>query len=451
MFSLFNENIKENLDISGTDISGTDISGIKINNLSVTISDTTNTAITDTSVTSNILSIINNFFGNTQTTNNNTTNNNQTTTTETTKSESKENNNTNYSSSRNIISLSNIIFLIWFLLIYLVIFYLIKTFYRNDTDPLKENMALSRGIDIFIFGLLIIIILLSYWSLSEKDKQNLVGYGLNWTYEFYKNPNTFFNCLIFIVLFYLFVYLFGVPMTKETRPLSIYFLEQKLWIILITVIIVDFFIYILKIPIVDMIFGDDRGITKAWYNLRSELKENEYKKETKTDNKPKVKKPEVFNISNNLYNYSDAKAVCKAFNAELATIDQIHEAYDKGAEWCVNSWSANQQVLYPTQKSTYERLQKLKGQENSCGRTGVNGGYVSNPLLLYGVNCYGIKPDPTKVEKAKMTSVKDYVPPKSKEDMILEAKVNFWKNNKDNYMTVSPFNSDKWSYEYQTV
>jgi len=443
MFTLLDENIKENLtnrdvsgsDVSGNDVSGSDLSGSKINNLSINVSETTTT-----SITSNIISIINNFFGNTQTTNNQTTNN-QSTNNQTNSSGS------NNSSSKNIISLSNIIFLIWFLLIYLVIFYLIKTFYRNENDSFKENMALSRGIDIFIFGLLIIIIIFSYWSLSENDKKNLIGYGLNWIYEFYKNPNTLFNCLIFIVLFYLFVYLFGVPMTKETRPISIYFLEQKLWILLITVIIVDFFIYILKIPIVDMIFGNDRGLTKAWYNLRSELKEDETNKKTKTDNKPKEKKPEVFNISNNLYNYSDAKAVCKAFNAELATVDQLHNAYDNGAEWCVNSWSADQQVLYPTQKSTYERLQKIKGQENSCGRTGVNGGYVSDPSLRYGVNCYGIKPTPTGVEQAKMDSVKGYVPPKSKEDMILEAKVNFWKNNKDKYMTVSPFNSDKWSYE----
>jgi LysR family glycine cleavage system transcriptional activator len=49
-------------------------------------------------------------------------------------------------------------------------------------------------------------------------------------------------------------------------------------------------------------------------------------------------------------------------------------------------------------------------------------------------------------EKNRMKTAQVYVPPKSKEDMILEAKVNYWKNNKDDYMTISPFNSDKWSY-----
>lgn len=445
MIGLFNENIKENL--TENDISGTDLSGSKINNLSISLNETSNVigiSEKNTSISSNISSIINNFFyGNSQS--GNTQNNSQSGNTQNQTGTNKSNT-TYYGSSTDIFSLSNILFLIWFLLIYLVIFYLIKSFYKNDADPFKETMALSRGIDIFIFGLLIILIIYSYWSLSEKDKQNLIGYGLNWTHNFYNNPNTIFNCLVFIIIFYLFIYLCGVPMTKETRPLSIYFIEQKLWIILISVIIVDFFIYILNIPIVDMIFGSDGGLTKAWYNLREEVKETNNKPENKPV-KSKEKKPEVFNVSNNLYTYNDAKAVCKAFNAELATVDQLHTAYDEGAEWCVNSWSANQQVLYPTQKSTYDRLQKIKGQENSCGRTGVNGGYVKDTSLRYGVNCYGIKPSPTNNEKAKMNSVQGYVPPKSKEDMILEAKVNYWKNNKEKYMTVSPFNNDKWSYE----
>jgi len=451
MSGLFNENIKETLNQG--DINGNDVSGVNVNNINIGISETANVVdmsqtanvvdmskTNNTSVSTNLSSIINNFFyGTTGTTT--TATDNKTNTTATT---------TNYGTHTNIFSLSNILFLIWFLLIYLVIFYLIKSFYKDDNDNFKETMALSRGIDIFIFGLLIILILYSYWSLSEKDKQNLIGYCLEWTHDFYSNPNTLFECLVFIVLFYLFIYLFGVPMTKETRPVSIYFIEQKLWIILISVIIVDFFVYVLNIPIVDMIFGNDNGLTKAWYDLRSEIKETEQKPKTKTEDKqvkPKERKPEVFNISNNLYTYSDAQAVCKSFNAELATIDQIHTAYDEGAEWCVNSWSANQQVLYPTQKSTYDRLQKIKGQENTCGRTGVNGGYVKDKSLRYGVNCYGIKPNPTNVEKSKLTSAQGYVPPKSKEDMILEAKVNFWKNNKDDYMTVSPFNNDKWSYQ----
>ena len=33
--------------------------------------------------------------------------------------------------------------------------------------------------------------------------------------------------------------------------------------------------------------------------------------------------------------------------------------------------------------------------KNNCGRPGVNGGYIDNPYIKFGVNCYGKKPTPT--------------------------------------------------------
>jgi len=391
----------------------------------------------------NILSNSNNRTQSVDNTNNNNNNNNNTIT----------NKSINYIKS--IFSLSNILFILWFLVIYFIIFYFIKTFYKNDIDPLKEKMMLSRGIDIFIFGLIILITIYSYWSLSEKDKQHLIGYWMNFIQKFYDNPNSFFNTFIFIILFYCFVYFCGVPMTKETRPISIGILENKLWIVLITVIIVDFFIYVLNIPIIDLIFGINGGLVNSWYKLKSEIVHvpntivdvsNAITDVSNNIPAQKNKKPEVFNISNNLYDYNDAQAVCKVFNADLATIEQVEQAYDEGGEWCVNSWSDGQLVLYPTQKSTYDRLQKIKGHEHSCGRTGVNGGYVEDKSLRFGVNCYGIKPDPNDIDIKRLNSIQNFVPPSSKEDIILNSKVEFWKNNKDKYAILSPFNNDKWSY-----
>lgn len=359
------------------------------------------------------------------------------------------NNNYTFTSITDIFSLSNILLVIWFLFFYLIIFYLIKSFYRNDSDPFKEKMILSRGIDIFVFGILIVFIIYTYLSLSVSDKQDIIGYSLKSAYQFYNNPNTFFNLLVFIILFYCFIFLCGVPMTKETRPTSIYLFEQILWIIFITVIIADFFIYILGVPIIDLIFGVNGGLINSWYNWHLSLDNNRPiipLKNTDISNNIKIKKPEVFNISNNLYTYDDAQSICKAFDSRLATVEELHEAYDKGAEWCVSSWSADQQVLFPTQKSTVERLQKIKGSENSCGRMGVNGGKMEDTSMRLGVNCYGIKPDASDTDKTRMNNITSYIQPKSKEDMILDAKVNFWKNNKDKYTVLSPFNSEQWSY-----
>ena len=39
-----------------------------------------------------------------------------------------------------------------------------------------------------------------------------------------------------------------------------------------------------------------------------------------------------------------------------------------------------------------KKLQKRKGHKHDCGRPGINGGYIGNTNIKYGVNCYGYKP-----------------------------------------------------------
>jgi hypothetical protein len=102
---------------------------------------------------------------------------------------------------------------------------------------------------------------------------------------------------------------------------------------------------------------------------------------------------EVFHISQNQFTYDEAPAVCAAYGSQLATLEQIIEAYNSGAEWCGYGWTAGGMALYPTQKKTWEELQREvdPGKRTACGRPGVNGGYF-DPTLKFGVNCFGFKP-----------------------------------------------------------
>jgi hypothetical protein len=152
-------------------------------------------------------------------------------------------------------------------------------------------------------------------------------------------------------------------------------------------------------------------------------------------------KKQVFNIPGNYYDYDNAKAICKAYGAELATYDQIEKAYNSGAEWCNYGWSANQQALFPTQKKTYDYLQTVPGHENDCGRTGVNGGYMANPKLRFGVNCYGNKPKITEEEEQLMKTTPAY--PQTAQDIAFQKRVDFWKTKIPDIL-VSPFNKNTW-------
>lgn len=152
-------------------------------------------------------------------------------------------------------------------------------------------------------------------------------------------------------------------------------------------------------------------------------------------------KKQVFNIPGNYYNYENAKALCKAYGAELANYEQMEKAYNDGAEWCNYGWSDNQMALFPTQKKTYDNLQKIQGHENDCGRPGINGGYIANPNVLFGVNCYGHKPKITSEEEELMKKMTPY--PETAKDIAFQKRVDFWKNHVDSIL-VSPFNYKTW-------
>ena len=155
-----------------------------------------------------------------------------------------------------------------------------------------------------------------------------------------------------------------------------------------------------------------------------------------------VPKPEVFNIPGNYYNYDKAQNLCKAYGARLANYQEIEGAYENGAQWCNYGWSDDQLALFPTQQETYDKLQKIPGHENDCGRPGVNGGFMANPDVEYGVNCFGMKPEINNDEKFLMENSTLY--PKSRKDKAKETQVDKLKKQLGDIL-ISPFNSTTWS------
>lgn len=157
---------------------------------------------------------------------------------------------------------------------------------------------------------------------------------------------------------------------------------------------------------------------------------------------PTIKfKKQVFNIPGNYYNYENAKALCSSYGANLATYKQIEDSYEDGGEWCNYGWSEGQNALFPTQQKTFDNLQKIKGHEHDCGRPGINGGYIANKNVKFGVNCYGNKPKINEKEEDLMKTVSPY--PQTKEDLVFQKRVDYWKEKVDEIL-VSPFNYNSW-------
>ena len=153
---------------------------------------------------------------------------------------------------------------------------------------------------------------------------------------------------------------------------------------------------------------------------------------------------EVFNVSRNIYKYSDAPAVCAALGADLATYEQVQDAFNSGADWCNYGWTKGQMALYPTQKSTWDKLQKGSPEyRNACGQVGINGGYFDNPDLAFGVNCYGVKPPKSAMDELLESQVA--LPPTPAE-IDFDKKVQKFRDQMAT-MTVLPFSKGQWSEE----
>ena len=349
-----------------------------------------------------------------------------------------------------IFNKSNIVFLVWFLAIYLIIYLIMGILYQSDESS-GGKRTVSRIFDLLIFVFFVFTIGYYFFNISDKKKQDELNNFASSTKNYIDDPASIFSLVLFIFCFYTFIYVTGIPMGYDTKPFTINFIESVAWILLVIILIADFFKYVLKIDIVKLFSQAFSGI---WNGLPQ--KQQTVKSTDLSGNSPKTTanvtppKPEVFNISNNLYTYDDAKTICTSYGARLATYDDIEKSYNDGGEWCNYGWSDGQMIFFPTQKTTWDKLQTNPKHKNDCGRPGINGGYIHNPYVRFGVNCYGVKPKASDADIANMKAKANHVYPQSAEDALLDKKVQFWKDNADKLLQINSFNTTKWSENVYT-
>jgi hypothetical protein len=255
------------------------------------------------------------------------------------------------------------------------------------------------------------------------------------------NPIIIFSIIGVIIVYYLVFSSMNVKITKPMnlpigntiqRGLSgIGFIEISLWGMFIFLLLINGMQLFLSIDIKAVIKDLFSGNPSAELIVESPMLE-----------RPTPIEKEVFHIPDNVYTYNDAKALCKAYNADIATYDQIKDTHDQGGEWCSYGWSKDQLALFPTQTLTYDTLKTIPGHENDCGRPGINGGFIDNPDAHFGVNCYGYKPEVTAKEKEIMAHTPMY--PENINDKKRNEKLNVLRNTIPK-INLAPFNKTNWS------
>jgi hypothetical protein len=265
---------------------------------------------------------------------------------------------------------------------------------------------------------------------STTDPVNMYSQFNN----FILNPIVFIIILIVIIVYYLFSYSLTASNGIGQQTTSANGLNIIIIVILALLIAVHAFQYFFSINVTAYL----KDLFSPTAKLDIVVDETTFQPAPV----PEIRfKKQVFNVPGNYYTYDNAKAICTAYGADLATYKQIEDAYENGAEWCNYGWSADQLALFPTQQKTYDKLQSTKGHENDCGRPGINGGYIANPNVKFGVNCYGYKPKITETEEELMKNVSPY--PQTMEDVVFQKRVDFWKT-KLSEILVSPFNYKTW-------
>jgi hypothetical protein len=282
-------------------------------------------------------------------------------------------------------------------------------------------------------------------SESSNTVSTYLGTVANDTYEYtntiLSNPSVIIILvvviIIYIVIFMSLVESTQIPPSDAVSNSS----SNKLAIILVAffvmLIIINGLQYFLGVDIVARLKNIISGNPEVDITIDTSRAEA-----AKNDVPQILLRKQVFNIPENNFVYTDAKALCSAYGARLAKYQEVEEAYKDGGNWCSYGWSDGQMALFPTQQKTFDELQKIEGHENDCGRPGVNGGYIANPEVRFGVNCYGYKPIMTSIEEELMANEPLY--PKTLKDKAMENRVNYWKD-KLSEVLVSPFNHTSWS------
>jgi len=354
---------------------------------------------------------------------------------------------------------SHVIHLLWFIIIYLLVYVFFGEYLKRSGDT-STGSTMSRAFDYVVFFWAIGFTIFLYYTSSEEVKSNVIEALMEWTIDFYDDPLSILSVSLFMVSFYAIVILMRVPMGSGLKPYSVELIESKGWILIASLMICYFFKYVLGINLMDF-FRDER-ISRFWKSTLDDTpideseeatastetqtaSSNSESSEETTTPVEEPKKKEVFNISNNNLSYREAQAVCKSYDARLATYDEVEGAYNNGGEWCNYGWSEGQMAFFPTQKKSWEEQQKDPTMKNRCGRPGVNGGHIPNPNMKFGANCFGVKPEASELELQQMSTNYESNAPKTAEERMLEEKSEYWKENRDK-LALNSFNQKKWSY-----
>jgi len=327
----------------------------------------------------------------------------------------------------------NLIMLITFLGIFIVLYIAFGFYFRIFGSGSQDTIVRAAN----VIGLMALTILgiYEYYHFENED-----------LYKSFKDNIEDLDTTVLLIFMLGFIVgikkILHLPTPEGNSSFILDVSSSLLWAVLLLNVLIICFTDLLNIPVLTILEDAINSIRNGTDNNDDEIINDSSDKSGSGDINPQPSE-EVFNVSNNLYTYEDAPHVCAALGARLASHDEIKGAHKKGADWCSYGWSQNQMGFFPTQKESWKKLQSNNARKNSCGRPGVNGGYMPNSKMRLGVNCYGVKPQASEKDLERMAT--SNIVPRSSKDIITERKIEFWKENADRMLNLNPHSKGDWS------
>ena len=156
---------------------------------------------------------------------------------------------------------------------------------------------------------------------TTTDPVNMYNY-LN---SYILNPMVFIILFLIIVAYYVFSYS-SLGNNENNNGSGTSIMGVIIIAILVVLILINAFQYFFSINVTAYI----QGLFTPKTQVDIVVDQSTYQPSTV----PEIKwHKQVFNIPGNYYNYDNAKALCQAYGANLATYQQVENAYKKGGEW----------------------------------------------------------------------------------------------------------------------
>ena len=187
--------------------------------------------------------------------------------------------------------------------------------------------------------------------------------GLPNTYDYINNlganPTILLIVTSIIIIYYLIFSSLGITTSNNSQNngSGIAFIEALMWAVFILLLLLNGSRYFFGINVtasLQKMLTKEPEVDIVIHNPQKD----EESKPKKPESVPEITvKNQTYHIPGNKYSFDDAKALCKAYGARLASYKELEDAYKEGAEWCSYGWSDGQMALFPTQMSTWKNRQ----------------------------------------------------------------------------------------------